>query len=303
MNHRFLCAFLLFAAVQVHAQPCAFSTTEVGKVVQNCGNVGVGTLQPEVDLHVVDNSTGVATFKMTGSSTSEIVLSGSTAEGGTGLRIVGGYGHFKLGIGTAGSGSGRFTIADFAGFPGQIRFVIDPSGNVGIGTSSPSSKFHVVGNSTFTGDASFTGTVSGGSIQASYQDVAEWVPSVEDLVPGTVVVLDPLIDNTVVKSTRAYDTTVAGVVSAQPGIILGHGGAAKEQIATTGRVRVKVDARAASIRIGDLLVTSDRPGMAMKSLPIEIGSAVIHRPGTIVGKALEPIADGEGEILVLLSLQ
>jgi hypothetical protein len=96
---------------------------------------------------------------------------------------------------------------------------------------------------------------------------------------------------------------VAGVVSAQPGIILGKGGAEKEQIATTGRVRVRVDATAAPIRIGDLLVTSDKPGMAMKSLPIEMGGAALHRPGTIVGKALEPLPKGEGEILVLLSLQ
>jgi hypothetical protein len=29
----------------------------------------------------------------------------------------------------------------------------------------------------------------------------------------------------------------------------------------------------------------------------------IHRPGTIIGKALEPLEGGVGEILVLLSLQ
>lgn len=171
------------------------------------------------------------------------------------------------------------------------------AGKVGIGTSTPAYPLHVVGN------VRVDGQLTGTNIQAHYQDVAEWVPSAEDLAPGTVVVLDPSIDNTVVKSTRAYDTTVAGVVSEHPGIILGKGGAEKEQIATTGRVRVRVDATAAPIRIGDLLVTSDKPGMAMKSLPIEMGGAAIHRPGTIVGKALEALPRGEGEILVLLSLQ
>ncbi len=29
----------------------------------------------------------------------------------------------------------------------------------------------------------------------------------------------------------------------------------------------------------------------------------MHRPGTIIGKALEPLSTGEGTILVLLSLQ
>jgi hypothetical protein len=29
----------------------------------------------------------------------------------------------------------------------------------------------------------------------------------------------------------------------------------------------------------------------------------MHRPGTIIGKALEPLDNGVGEILVLLSLQ
>jgi len=29
----------------------------------------------------------------------------------------------------------------------------------------------------------------------------------------------------------------------------------------------------------------------------------MHRPGTLIGKALEPLEKGQGEILVLLSLQ
>jgi hypothetical protein len=41
----------------------------------------------------------------------------------------------------------------------------------------------------------------------------------------------------------------------------------------------------------------------MRSDAIDIGGHELHRPGTIVGKALEPLTDGVGEILVLLSLQ
>ena len=66
---------------------------------------------------------------------------------------------------------------------------------------------------------------------------------------------------------------------------------------------MKVDATKSPIHIGDLLVTSDIPGVAMKSEPVNLGSVQIHRPGTLIGKALEPLEKGRGEILVLLSLQ
>jgi hypothetical protein len=64
-----------------------------------------------------------------------------------------------------------------------------------------------------------------------------------------------------------------------------------------------VDATRVPIRVGDLLVTSDVEGVAMKSIPVDLGGMPFHRPGTIIGKALEPLDKGSGEILVLLSLQ
>ena len=69
-------------------------------------------------------------------------------------------------------------------------------------------------------------------------------------------------------------------------------------------MKVKVDAGDGPIEIGDLLVTSDKEGVAMKSVPVKVGGGVrMHRPGTLIGKALQPLAQGTGEILVLLSLQ
>jgi hypothetical protein len=157
-------------------------------------------------------------------------------------------------------------------------------------------------------DAAFALDVNG-SIRATqvigtaYQDVAEWVPASEKMTAGTVVIVSGTAKNTVGPSQSAYDTRIAGVVSAQPGVILGEPSASKAQIATTGRVRIRVDATRHPIAMGDLLVTSDKPGMAMKSEPLDLGGVKIHRPGTLIGKALEPLAGGEGEILVLLSLQ
>jgi hypothetical protein len=177
------------------------------------------------------------------------------------------------------------------------RMIIDLNGNLGIGTMAPAYRLHVVG------DAHIGGTLTGTNIQATYQDLAEWVPATADLAPGTVVALNPEASNSVMPSNKAYDTTVAGVVSAQPGITLGIGGSDKEMIATTGRVKVKVTTAAGAIKVGDLLVSSDKSGVAMRSNPVEVSGISMHRPGTIIGKALEPLASGEGEILVLLSLQ
>jgi hypothetical protein len=89
----------------------------------------------------------------------------------------------------------------------------------------------------------------------------------------------------------------------RPGLELGEAGEGRVLVATTGRVKVKVDASNGPIQIGDLLVTSEREGFAMKSVPVELGGVRIHRPGTLIGKALEPLSHGTGEILVLLSMQ
>lgn len=173
------------------------------------------------------------------------------------------------------------------------------------GTTAGTEKFRVdrAGNGVFAGDVSASGTITANNVIAKYQDLAEWVPSSSDLEPGTVVVLHPRRVNEVIASSEPYDVRVAGVVSAQPGIALGEAGASKELVATTARVRVRVDATAAPIRIGDLLVTSSRPGMAMRSEPVRMRGRQFHQPGTIIGKALEPLDSGEGTILVLLSLQ
>jgi hypothetical protein len=177
----------------------------------------------------------------------------------------------------------------------EARMVIKNDGKVVIGNPasiSATSALNVVGDINVSGN-----------INAKYQDVAEWVDASEALEAGTVVVLDPSHDDQVMPSASAYDTSVAGVVSASPGLILGTGAAGKEKIATTGRVKVRVDATRAPIRIGDLLVTSDVAGTAMRSQPLDVAGAKFHRPGTVIGKALQALPEGRGEILVLLSLQ
>jgi hypothetical protein len=182
-----------------------------------------------------------------------------------------------------------------------VRMRLTGDGRVSIGEPADNTAYMLNVNGAINASGAITGATV---INATFQDVAEWVPASPDaLEPGTVVVLNPENGSRVIPSAEAYDTTVAGVVSAHPGIVLGKPGDGKAQVATTGRVKVKVDANKSAIRVGDLLVTSDVAGTAMRSEPMVVNGRRFHQPGTIIGKALEPLASGTGEVLVLLSLQ
>ena len=204
------------------------------------------------------------------------------------LDVNGGVNAFRTKAATTSSSDAIATFENSS----AIQMIVRGNGNVGIGTVNPANKLHVAGNITVDGN-----------VAAKYQDVAEWVDSSQDLTPGTVVVLDASKANQVVASAQAYDSRVAGVISERPGLALGEKAEGRVLVATTGRIKMKVDATRGPIQIGDLLVTSGKEGFAMKSVPVEIGGVQIHRPGTLIGKALEPLLSGQGEILVLLSLQ
>lgn len=88
---------------------------------------------------------------------------------------------------------------------------------------------------------------------------------------------------------------IAGVVSSQPGAVLG-GTASVEgmaPLALSGIVPVKVTNEGGPIQPGDLLVSSSTPGYAMRWASGD--------PCALVGKALEPMGDERGVILVLLT--
>jgi hypothetical protein len=291
------------------------------------GDLGIGTIARNTKLHIHDTAQlprvilsgteyyqggentkeGVGLYLGSNRTSNRHVWFGDTASATPFLRIATGTASPMIDA-VARDGSTPSTLS--VGFNGNVAMVTG-TGRVGIGTAAPNSayKLDVAGKSLFqddaqfNGDAHFVGTVTGANIRATYQDVAEWVPATTDLEPGTVVVLNTARNNEVMASATSYDTRVAGVVSAQPGLSLGIEGKGKEQIATYGRVKVKVDATRSPIAVGDLLVTSATPGTAMRSEPVDINGRSFHQPGTIIGKALEPLAGGVGEILVLLSMQ
>jgi hypothetical protein len=147
---------------------------------------------------------------------------------------------------------------------------------------------------TITGQWTLASTPGGGTrgssrLQATYAaDLAEFYEGDREYDTGTVLIFGG--DKEVTISSQLGDTRVAGVVSdnaaysmygACPGL--------KNQIALQGRVPCKVVGK---IRKGDLMITSNIPGVA-------ISAGKVAQPGTIIGKAIEDYdSDHIGTIIV-----
>jgi hypothetical protein len=149
------------------------------------------------------------------------------------------------------------------------------------------------------------GNVYANSFRSSSGDLASLVEVSETVEPGDVLVIDRGSVGMMRRGFEGHDNGVIGVVAANPGVVLGshlpskdESGASpvpRAEVAMAGVVSCKVDAAYGAIWTGDLLVTSATPGHAMRTdSPL---------PGTIVGKALEPLEDGTGLIKVLVMLR
>jgi hypothetical protein len=142
-----------------------------------------------------------------------------------------------------------------------------------------------------------------GDILLMNADCAEEFDVVEENVePGTVLVLDSG-SGRLRTSDRAYDTTVAGVVSGagayRPGIVLDRNGptTGRRPVALVGKVFCMVDATPAPVCPGSLLTTADLPGHAM----VVVDKARAF--GAVLGKALQGLDTGRGLIPILVALQ
>jgi hypothetical protein len=124
-----------------------------------------------------------------------------------------------------------------------------------------------------------------------------------NIIPGTVVCIDPAYPGKLVVCASAYDRTVAGVISGaggvQPGMVMRQNGSAADgqhPVALTGRVYVWADATQQPIQPGDLLTTSATPGHAAKAADHD------KAHGAIIGKAMGALEGGKGLVLVLVAL-
>jgi len=338
-------------ALQVH--PAALGDTYV------CSNLGVGTASPSGEIDVRDAA-----------SSSLVRLNGHDV----------GFGSGDIQILNDGTAVGRILATktyNYIGFIGlnQTTFRVFTSNasnttterfritaaadnataaflnsNVGIGTSAPTKKLQVAGDSAVTGllsvgttttAATDTLTIEGatGNLIACYPsasraagaavfvvkstgevradgavyaasfntgsaDVAERINTSEWVEAGDVVEIDPDHTGFFRKSADPYSRRVAGIISTSPGVILGNSTDSETDdwddsrpvLAITGRVPVKVTTENGPIQVGDLLVASSAPGVAMRG---DAAAAV----GCVVGKAMEPFAEGEGVVVAQVMLR
>lgn len=328
------------------------------------GRVGIGTTSPDGLLTV--NGSDWGNFPM--------VVRGLPNDNGATLDMdasnsTGGHRYSIMSTGpTADPGAGYFGAFDNTA--GAWRFVVGPTGNFGIGTTSPGTRLDVVSGgiaalfrkgstsatSTFAatqmenfstiGESAWMRNSSSSNISpvlklnrhpsstGSFIDGINWdgvnaaarvfhitgagtyvagsdfaeTFAVEDeqCEPGDVVVLAGTGGRVIRKSRKPNDPRLVGVYSTRPGILgADKGGETRIDpgeipVAITGIVPVRVTTENGPIAPGDLLTTSSTPGYAMKAIGIVASGVIVHPTGTILGKALHGLEDGQGVIDILL---
>jgi len=254
-------------------------------VLEPGGNVGIGLADPSAELHIRGNGAlgEMIITPTTADTQSQIKLcENSSATFGTILRHDGGANQLRIvGLGTGGE---------------VIHVAVNrDNGRVGIGTVSPGAALDVAGTT-----RTEVLTITGGSDLSEQFDIA----SETEVEPGHVVSIDPEQPGRLRLAAASYDRTVAGVISGaggvRTGMLMGQEGTIADgahPVALTGRVYVKCDASTGAIAPGDLLTTSTTPGHAMKVLDHE------RAQGAILGKAMTKLDEGQGLVLVLVTLQ
>jgi hypothetical protein len=204
------------------------------------------------------------------------------------------------GVGVAGVGS-TGVLAESTGGTALWAVVSSGYGTAVYGESGPSGGFAAK----FKGNVQIQSRSTGATVIELGEglDYAEGfdVTRNNEIVPGTVLIIDPDNPGRLAISTKPYDSKVAGIVAGAKG--LGSGvrlGSDRfdYDVALAGRVYCNVDARGAGLEPGDLLTTSATQGYAMKATDYE------RAQGAILGKAMERLEEGgKGQILVLVTLQ
>ncbi len=190
----------------------------------------------------------------------------------------------------------------------NASLIVLASGNVGIGTTNPLEPLQVTGNI----------RLSGIIRQRSLGDLAEMMPlagcvltpnqinlsprqislapniAFERPEAGDVVVIDK--DAGIRRSFRPFATNVVGIISTSPAQILRDELEDAAPVTLSGIVPCKVINENGQIFPGDLLVSSSRPGYAMRA-------GEDPPAGTVIGKALGSLDEEEGMIEAIVMLR
>jgi hypothetical protein len=136
-----------------------------------------------------------------------------------------------------------------------------------------------------------------GRIQVNGKEVADYA-EIFDLdprnrpTPGTVMSVDE--NDKLSPSRLAYDAKVVGVISGAgslaPGMQIGSrpDGSSDLPVAVAGRVFVRIGLEGGEVNVGDLLVSSTTPGVAMRARKKS------RAFGAVIGKALASFSNGVG---------
>ena len=165
--------------------------TEVARILAN-GNVGIGQTAPQTMLHLTTTMSSSPTTKLyldvDGSNIdgggAEIIFNSSASSGTptaynakiSGTRASSAAGSSQLGFWT--------TEASINPAP-QERMRIDKDGNVGIGTTSPTNKLHVVGDTRIQGNLTVNGTYT--QIDTDVNTTEQWLVTNDGTGPAAVI--------------------------------------------------------------------------------------------------------------------
>lgn len=185
--------------------------------------------------------------------------------------------------------------------PAAVEGISTVYGTIGVyayaSTEMQGQALYVDGNAYVNGDVYVAGS-KGGYVVDTFKNADDIPFETGDVVKlkGTQVARFQGINNNipvaeVILADQENDTRTIGIVDRST---------AEDSdellVVTLGAyARCKVDASAAPIEAGDLLTSSNNPGYAVK--------AVNPQVGTIIGKALEPLAEGTGYIAVFVNIQ
>jgi len=264
-------------------------------------------------LNVTSNGPGVIADHSQGNSGNFFM--NNTSGVGAGVRgevnsIFGNNGTagvYGVSSGTGGYG-GYFEHSNASGFGITVEMVSHGQGSVLVvdheGSSGDLALFQVGGANLARISRAGKGFFDGGT-QNSGADLAEAFDIEGDrstYEPGDVLQISLTADRTLVKSSGAYSSLVAGVYATKPGVLLTEESVntnldEKVPMGVVGVIPTKVCNEGGPIHRGDILVSASKPGYAMKADLNKL------KPGQAIGKALEDFNDAAGKIKVLVNVR